>query len=46
MAGLSMPSVFIGDTDRSVQQAIDDILLRVECREEHEWGGQVHYLPL
>jgi hypothetical protein len=41
-----MPGVCIGDIDLAVQQAIDDILLRVECREEHEWEGQVHYLPL
>jgi hypothetical protein len=46
VAGLSMPGVCIGDTDLSVQQAIDDILLLVECSEEHEWEEQVRYLPL
>ena len=46
VAGLSMPGVFIGDTDLSVQQAIADVLLLVECSEEHEWEGQVRYLPL
>ena len=46
VAGLSMPGVFIGDTNLPVQQVIDDILLLVECSEEHEWEGQVRYLPL
>ena len=45
-AGLPMPGVFVGDTDLSVQQAIDDLLLLVECSQEHEWTGQVRYLPL
>ena len=46
MAGLPMPGVFIGDTYLPVQQAIEDIVLLVECSEEHEWEGQVRYLPL
>jgi len=29
-----------------VQQAIEDIVLLVECSDEHEWEGQVRYLPL
>jgi len=41
-----MSGVFVGDTHLSVQQAINDILLLVECSEEHEWEGQVRYLPL
>ena len=45
-AGLPMPGVFVGDTNLPVQQAIKDILLLVECSEEHEWEGQVRYLPL
>ena len=45
-AGLPMSGVFVGDTHLSVQQAINDILLLVECSEEHEWEGQVRYLPL
>jgi hypothetical protein len=46
IAGLPMPGVFIGDTYLPVQQAIEDIALLVECSEDHEWEGQVHYLPL
>ena len=45
-AGLPMAGVFVGDTYLPVQQAIDDLLLLVECSEEHEWEGQVRYLPL
>ena len=41
-----MPGVFVGDTTLPVQRAINDILLLAECSEEHEWEGQVRYLPL
>jgi hypothetical protein len=44
--GFPMPGVFIGNIYLPVQQAIEDILLLVECSEEHEWEGQVRYLPL
>ena len=46
IAGLPMPGVFIGDTYLPVQQAIEDIALLVECSKDHEWEGQVRYLPL
>jgi len=46
VAGLPMAGVFVADTYLPVQQAIEDLLLLVECSEEHEWEGQVHYLPL
>jgi Domain of unknown function (DUF5615) len=45
-ARLPMPGVFVGDTNLPVQQAINDILVVVECSEEYEWEGQVRYLPL
>ena len=45
-AGLPMPEVFVGNTNLPIQQVINDILLLVECSEEHEWEGQVRYLPL
>ena len=40
MAGLVIPGVFMGDTYVLVQQAIEDIVLLVECNEEHEWEGR------
>jgi hypothetical protein len=46
VAGLPMPGVFVGETDLPVQQAIEDLLLLVECSTEHEWESQVRYLPL
>jgi hypothetical protein len=46
VAGLPMAGVFIGDTYLPVQQAIEDLLLLVERSEEHEWEGQVRFLPL
>ena len=46
VAGLPMPGVFVGDMYLPIQQAIEDLLLLVECSEEQEWEGQVRYLPL
>lgn len=45
-AGLSIPAIFIVDQDTPIGQVIDDLLLIVECSEENEWDGQIHYLPL
>jgi hypothetical protein len=45
-AGLAMPGVFVADPYLAVQQAVEDILLIVECSEQNEWAGQVRYLPL
>ena len=41
-----MPGGFVGDTNLPIQHAINDMLLLVECSKEHEWEGQVRYLPL
>lgn len=45
-AGLPIPAIFIVDQDTPIGQVIDDLLLIVECSEENEWDGQIHYLPL
>ena len=45
-AGLLIPAIFIADQDTPIGQLIDDLLLIVECSEENEWDGQIHYLPL
>lgn len=44
--GKSMPGVFEIGRDVPIGQAIEDILLLVECSLEGEWEGQVRYLPL
>lgn len=44
--GKSMPGVFEIGPAISLAQAIDDILLLIECSEDDEWQGQVRYLPL
>lgn len=46
IAGQRMPGVFEVPPTLSIGQAIDDLLLIVECGFENEWEGQVHYLPL
>jgi Domain of unknown function (DUF5615) len=44
--GLPMPGVFEVSLKVSINAAIEDILLLVECSVEGEWQGQVNYLPL
>ncbi len=45
-AGQRMPGVFEVSRAVPVGQAIEDILLLVECSLDDEWEGQVRYLPL
>jgi len=44
--GLPMPGVFAVSQRMSIGQAIDEILVIVECSVEGEWEGQVRHLPL
>ena len=44
--GLPIPAIFIVSQDIPIGQVIEDLLLIVECSEEEEWEGQIHYLPL
>jgi hypothetical protein len=41
-----MPGVFEISRAVSIGQAIEDILLLVQCSLENEWEGQIRYLPL
>ena len=45
-AGLPMPGVLEVSRTGSIGQAIEDILLLVECSLNGEWEGQILYLPL
>ena len=45
-AGKPMPGVIEVDDDLPIGQAINDILLVVECSERGEWEGQIIYTPL
>lgn len=45
-AGLPMPGVFEVPRAVSVRQAIDDLILILECSVSDDWEGQVNYLPL
>ena len=45
-AGLPMPGVFIVSQEISIGQAIEEILLLVECGLEGEWERRVIFLPL
>jgi hypothetical protein len=41
-----MPGVFVVHTRMSVAQAIDEILLAVQCSSTEEWAHMVIYFPL
>jgi uncharacterized protein DUF5615 len=46
LAGKPMPGVFEVSDSLPIGQAIEDLLLLVECSEEGEWEGQIRYVPL
>lgn len=45
-AGEPMPGVFEAPCSMAIGDAIENILILVECSHEDEWEGQVRYLPL
>jgi len=46
-ASSAMPGVFVIRNRRSqIGQMVEDILIPVLCSEQHEWDGQVQFLPL
>lgn len=45
-SGQRMPGVVEVPTDLSLQFAINDIRLIATASEQHEWEGQIIYLPL
>lgn len=45
-AGLSMPGVIEVADDLPIGKVIEDILILAQYSEQHEWEGQVIYLPL
>jgi Domain of unknown function (DUF5615) len=44
--GESMPGMFAIDDRMPIRQAIDELLLLIDCTEQIEWNGVVLYLPL
>ncbi len=46
VAGQPIPGIFIAPWDAPIGQIIADLLLVIECSEQSEWVGQIHYLPL
>ena len=45
-AGLAMPGVFEISLDTPIAQAIEELLLIVQCSLEGEWDGQIRFIPL
>jgi hypothetical protein len=44
-AGLAMPGLFAVQQSAAIGRVIDDIELVAECSHEHQWEGQIQYLP-
>ncbi len=44
--GQVTPGIIIVPWDAPVGRIIADLIFIVECSEQHEWEGQIHYLPL
>jgi hypothetical protein len=45
-AGLPMTGVFEVSQELSIRQAIDGLILLVECSHEKEWENRICFLPL
>ena len=45
-AGLPFPGLFAVRQSLPIGEAIEEIVVLVECSREGEWEGQVRYLPL
>ena len=46
MAGEAMSGMFIVNNRMPIRQAIDELLLLIDCSRQEEWNGIVLYLPL
>jgi predicted nuclease of predicted toxin-antitoxin system len=44
--GEAMPGMFVINDRMPIRQAIDELLLLIDCTEQIEWKGAVLYLPL
>jgi predicted nuclease of predicted toxin-antitoxin system len=46
VAGELMAGIFVVNDRMPTRQAIDELLLLIDCSEQTEWRGVVLYLPL
>ncbi|NEQ04769.1 MAG: hypothetical protein F6K37_01835 [Moorea sp. SIO4E2] len=46
VSGESMAGIFVVNDRMPIRQAIDELLLLIDCSEQAEWKGIVLYLPL
>jgi predicted nuclease of predicted toxin-antitoxin system len=46
VAGEPMAGIFVVNDRMPIRQAIDELLLLIDCSEQIEWKGVVLYLPL
>lgn len=45
VAGKAIPGILLASWDAPIGQLIADLLLLIDCSEQSEWDGQIHYLP-
>ncbi|MBE9207215.1 DUF5615 family PIN-like protein [Nostoc sp. LEGE 06077] len=46
VAGEAMVGMFVVNDRMPIRQAIDELLLLIDCSQQEEWKGIVMYLPL
>jgi predicted nuclease of predicted toxin-antitoxin system len=46
LKGQPMPGAFIVNNQMAIRQAIDEILLLVNCTQQSEWSNIILYLPM
>lgn len=46
VAGEAMAGMFVVNDRMPIRQAIDELLLLIDCSQQEEWKGVVLYLPL
>jgi len=44
--GYAIPGILVASWDVPIGEVIADMLLIINCSEQQEWDGQIHYLPL
>jgi hypothetical protein len=45
-AGLDMPGVFLVNLEMPIGQAIDELVVAIECSPPEDWKDTVTYFPL
>ncbi|MEZ4943682.1 MAG: DUF5615 family PIN-like protein [Saprospiraceae bacterium] len=44
-SGQNIPGILLAAWNAPIRKVIDDLLLILECSEQQEWEGGIHYVP-